>query len=61
MPPSIDKEQYSRNLKMVLDNEIEYLSYLDKLNNRFRKDKAIDFPVDMFQQVEISRPEKVAV
>ena len=61
LPPSIDKEQYSRNLKMVLDNEIEYLSYLDKLNNRFRKDKAIDFPVDMFQQVEVSRPEKVAV
>ena len=61
LPPPIDKEQYSRNLKMILDNEIEYLSYLDKLNNRFRKDKAIDFPVDMFQQVEVSRPEKVAV
>ena len=61
LPPSIDKELYSRNLKMALDNEIEYLSYLDKLNNRFRKDKTIDFPIDMFHQVEEYHQEKEAV
>lgn len=61
LPPSIDKEQYSRNLKIALDNEIEYLSYLDKLNNRFRKDKTIDFPIDMFHQVEEYHQEKEAV
>ena len=61
LPPSIDKEQYSRNLKIALDNEIEYLSYLDKLNNRFRKDKTIDLPIDIFHQVEEYHQEKEAV
>ena len=52
LPPFIDKEQYSRNLKKAINNEIEYISSLENKNNRHKKDEVIDFPIDMFQQIE---------
>ena len=52
LPPFIDKEQYSRSLKKEINNEIEYLSSLENKNNRHKKDEVIDFPIDMFQQIE---------
>jgi hypothetical protein len=52
LPPFIDKEQYSRSLKKAINNEIEYISSLENKNNRHKKDEVIDFPIDMFQQIE---------
>jgi hypothetical protein len=54
LPPSIDKEEYVKNLKTAINNEINLLESIEKKRAKTNNNKVVPLPVDVFRREETS-------
>ena len=54
LPPSIDKEEYVKNLKTAINNEINLLESIEKKRDKTNNNKVVPLPVDVFRREETS-------
>ncbi len=54
LPPSIDKEEYVKNLKTAINNEINLLEFIEKKRAKTNNNKVVPLPVDVFRREESS-------
>jgi hypothetical protein len=54
LPPSIDKEEYVKNLKTAINNEINLLESIEQKRDKTNNNKVVPLPVDVFRREETS-------
>jgi len=54
LPPSINKEEYVKNLKIAINNEINLLESNEKKRDKTNNNKVVPLPVDVFRREETS-------